>query len=72
MVTVTANGRMESVSVKLDPQCVDARDVHMLEDLVTAAANQALREIRAQVEREMASMAGMGALGGLPGMPGMP
>jgi len=72
MVTVTANGRMDVVSVKLDPACVDPRDIGMLEDLVCAATNQALREARALVEREMGSLAGMSGLPGIGGMPGLP
>jgi DNA-binding YbaB/EbfC family protein len=68
MVTVTANGLLEVVSIRLDPLCVDNRDVKMLEDLVTAAANQALREARALAERELGSVSGLGSLlgGGTP------
>lgn len=66
MVVVTANGRQELVSVKIEPACVDAKDVGMLEDLVLAATNQALREAKALAEREMGAVAG----GMLP--PGMP
>lgn len=62
MVTVTANGRLEIVSVKLDPVCVDARDVGMLEDLVLAATNQALSEARALAERELGSASGLGSM----------
>ena len=62
MVTVTANGRLEIVAVKLDPTCVDARDVGMLEDLVLAATNQALREARALAERELGSASGLGSM----------
>ncbi len=58
MVTVTVNGLLEVVSVRLDPLCVDSRDVKMLEDLITAATNKALREARAMAEREMGSMTG--------------
>ena len=66
MVTVTANGILEIVSVRLDPLCVDNRDVKMLEDLIFAATNQALREARALAERELGSVTGVeGLLGGL-------
>ena len=37
MVTVTLNGKFEMMSIKLDPICVDNRDVKMLEDLIVAA-----------------------------------
>lgn len=61
MVTVTANGRLEIVSIKLDPICVDARDVGMLEDLIVAATNQALASARALAERELGAASGLGA-----------
>lgn len=66
MVTVTANGLQEIVSVRLDPQCVDNRDIRMLEDLIVAAMNQALREAKALAEREMGNATGLaGLMGGL-------
>jgi len=46
MVTVKANGRQEIKQITLDPICVDSRDIPMLEDLIVAAANQALRKSR--------------------------
>ena len=67
MVTVTVNGALEVVSVKLDPLCVDNRDVKMLEDLMVAATNKALREARAMAERELGQVSGLGSLlGGTP------
>lgn len=66
MVTVTANGLQQVVAVRLDPLCVDNRDVKMLEDLITAATNQALREAKELAERELGSGTGLaGMLGGL-------
>lgn len=66
MVTVTANGLQQIVAVRLDPLCVDNRDVKMLEDLITAATNQALREAKELAERELGSATGLaGMLGGL-------
>jgi DNA-binding YbaB/EbfC family protein len=44
MVEVTANGALEIVKVVIDPQAVDPRDVAMLQDLVRAAVNEALRK----------------------------
>jgi DNA-binding YbaB/EbfC family protein len=65
MVTVTVNGLLELTSIKLDPLCVDARDIKMLEDLITAATNQALREARSLAERELGAASGLGnMLGG--------
>lgn len=59
MVTVEANGLLEVTSIKLEPQCVDPRDIRMLEDLIVAATNQALREARSMAEREMGAAAGL-------------
>lgn len=53
MVTVTASGDQKLVSIKIDPQCVDPQDVQMLEDLVLAAVNDALRQAAKLAEDEM-------------------
>src|SRR5438309_784464 len=53
MVTVVANGAMEIVSVKIDPEVLKASDGEMLQDLVVAAANEALRKAREMVAEEM-------------------
>jgi len=61
MVTVTADGKGEVKQIKIDPGCVDARDVEMLEDLVLAAVNQAQARAKEMYESEMRK-----ATGGLP------
>jgi len=58
MVTVVANGRQELVSIKIEPQVVDPQDVDMLEDLVLAAVNDALRKAQQMAAGEMAKLAG--------------
>lgn len=68
MVTVVANGRQEVLSIKIDPQAVDPRDVGMLEDLVSAAVNQALTKAKELAQREMAALTGGLGLPGLPPM----
>ena len=65
VVLVVANGRKEVVSIKISPAAVDPDDVEMLQDLVIAAVNEALRSAEEMKEREMAKITG-----GL-GMPGM-
>ncbi|HTI29224.1 MAG TPA: YbaB/EbfC family nucleoid-associated protein, partial [Methylomirabilota bacterium] len=50
MVTVEANGKQEIVTVKIDPEVVSKDDVQMLEDLVLAACNEALRKSRELVQ----------------------
>lgn len=66
MVTVVANGRQEVLSIKIDKSVVDSNDVDMLQDLVTAAVNEALRKSQELVKAEMAkATAGMGLPPGL-------
>ena len=57
-VTARVNGRMELLSLKIDPQAVDPDDVQMLEDLVMAAVNQAIKEVKARSKERMAQVAG--------------
>ncbi|MDE3018186.1 MAG: YbaB/EbfC family nucleoid-associated protein [Nitrospirota bacterium] len=58
MVTVTANGAMDIVSVKIDPEVVKSGDAEMLQDLVVAAANEALRKSRDMMAEEMKAVTG--------------
>lgn len=66
-VEVTVTGKKEIVKVKLSQEVVDPDDIEMLEDLVAAAANEALRQAEAANEEIMGKMTGgMGLGGGLP------
>jgi len=58
MVTVIANGKQEILSIAIEPQVVDPDDVEMLQDLVLAAVNQALRESQAMMTDEMSKLTG--------------
>jgi DNA-binding YbaB/EbfC family protein len=58
MVTVEANGKQEITSVKIDPEVVSKDDVQMLEDLVLAACNEALRKSRELVQQELGKLTG--------------
>jgi hypothetical protein len=58
MVTVTANGGMEIVSVSVDPEVAKTGDVEMLQDLIMAAANDALRKARELMAEEMKAVTG--------------
>ena len=61
MVTVVANGRQEVLSIKIDPSVVDPKDIEMLQDLILAAINEALRKSQELMKEEMARLtAGMG------------
>ena len=58
MVTVAANGAGEILSVKIEPQVVDPEDVEMLEDLVRAACNEAIKKGRDMLAEEMKKVTG--------------
>ena len=65
MVTVTANGKGEVLSVKIDKSLLAEGDVEMLEDLVTAAVNEAHRRAEEMMKSALSRIAGPLA-GGLP------
>jgi hypothetical protein len=58
MVTVTANGKQEIVAIKIDPEVINRDDAQMLEDLVLAACNEALRKARELVQQELGKLTG--------------
>jgi DNA-binding YbaB/EbfC family protein len=58
MVTVVANGRREILSVAIDPQVAGSPDVEMLQDLVAAGVNEALRKARSLETEEMKRLTG--------------
>jgi DNA-binding YbaB/EbfC family protein len=63
MVKVAMNGHKNVLGVEISKEVVDPEDIEMLQDLVTAAVNDAL----AKVDEEMKDSSGLP--GGLPGMP---
>ena len=58
VVRATVTGKQELVSVTIDPSAVDPADVEMLQDLVVAAVNDALRSSRQVAESKMAAVTG--------------
>ena len=63
MVSVTVSGKHELKSIEIKPECVDPDDVDMLQDMILAAVNEALRTGDEAREAEMAKLApGMGGL----------
>jgi len=58
MVTVVANGRQQIVSIQIENEVVDPDDVEMLQDLVLAAANDALAKAQEMVSSEMGKLTG--------------
>jgi len=53
MVTVEANGKQELTAIKIDREVINPEDAQMLEDLVLAATNEALRKSKEMVQAEM-------------------
>ena len=58
MVSVKVNGKKELLAVEIKPEAVDPDDVEMLQDLVMAAVNEALRAATETTEREMSKLTG--------------
>jgi len=58
IVTVTANGAMQIVSVVIDPEVGKGGDVEMIQDLILAATNEALRKAKDLMEQEMKALTG--------------
>jgi nucleoid-associated protein EbfC len=68
MVTVTISGDLELREVRIDPEAVDPEDVELLQDMVIAATNEAIRAAQELASRKLG--AATGGLGGL-GLPGL-
>ena len=64
MATAKVNGKKELISIEIKPEAVDPDDVEMLQDLIVAAVNEALREAGDAMEQ------GMGKMTGGMGLPG--
>jgi nucleoid-associated protein EbfC len=65
MVTAVANGKGELLSVTIDPTAVREEDLGMLQDLITAAANDALRRARELLAQDVSRLTGGFGLPGL-------
>ncbi|WP_129600573.1 YbaB/EbfC family nucleoid-associated protein [Anaerophilus nitritogenes] len=57
-VTVKVNGKKEVLDIKIEPQAVDPDDVEMLQDLIIAAVNEALRKAEEMMSKEMGKITG--------------
>lgn len=56
MVVVKMNGKFEMTDIKLDPLCVDNRDIKMLEDLIVAAQHDAVLKLQDMLKEKTGSM----------------
>jgi nucleoid-associated protein EbfC len=68
MVTVKVSGELEILELEIDPDAVDPEDVELLQDMVQAALNEALRSAQELAASKMGAVTG--GLGGL-GLPGL-
>lgn len=66
MVKATVNGDLELVSIQIDPDALDPEDVDLLQDMIVAAVNEAIRGVSEVASKQMSSITG-----GLD-IPGMP
>ena len=57
-VTVKASGRLQLTEITVDPAVVDPEDVGMLQDLILAASNEALKKAREMIDGEMSKVTG--------------
>jgi nucleoid-associated protein EbfC len=71
MVKVTMTGDMQLREITISPDAIDPEDPELLQDMVTAAVNEALRSAQELAASRMGGIAGLGGAGGLPGLPGM-
>lgn len=58
VVKVTASGKKQLVSIEIKPEAVDPDDMEMLQDLILAAANEALQKAEDMVSQEMGKLTG--------------
>ncbi|HPM75485.1 MAG TPA: YbaB/EbfC family nucleoid-associated protein [bacterium] len=58
MVTATVNGKQELISIRIEKDVVDPQDVEMLQDLIVAAVNEALRKAQEMITGEMNKITG--------------
>jgi len=65
MVTAVVNGKQQLLNLKIEKDAVDPEDVEMLEDLVTAAVNEAIKQSQEMMQQEMGKVTGGMNLPGL-------
>ena len=66
VVSAKVSGKKEVVAITIDPEAVDPDDVEMLQDMIVAAVNEALRKAESSMAESMSKITGsLGGLGGL-------
>lgn len=70
MVSIEMNGNMQVVSIKISPEAIDSENTQLTEDLVQAAFNDAITNVKERINSEISSLTG--GLDIPPGFPGFP
>ena len=65
-VKVVANGKNEILEIEIDPDILDPEDVEMVQDIIMAACNEALRNAQELVNQEMSKVTGKMNIPGMP------
>ncbi len=65
MVNIVMNGKQEILSVRIDPEVVNREDIEMLQDLIVAAVNEAVRKSQEVMQEEMKKITGGLSIPGL-------
>jgi DNA-binding YbaB/EbfC family protein len=65
MVKIVMNGRQEILSIQIDPEVVNREEVEMLQDLIAAAVNEAIRKSQEMMQEEMKKITGGLSIPGL-------
>jgi DNA-binding YbaB/EbfC family protein len=65
MVKIVMNGRQEILSIRIDPEVVNREEVEMLQDLIAAAVNEAIRKSQEMMQEEMKKITGGLSIPGL-------
>lgn len=71
MVKVTMSGDLRLLELAIDPEAIDPQDPELLQDMVTAAVNEALRSAQELASTRMGGLTGGLGGGGMPGLPGL-
>ena len=66
MVKATVNGDLELVSIQIDPDALDPEDVDLLQDMIVAAVNEAIRGVSEVASKQMSSITGGLNIPGIP------
>ncbi len=67
VVKVVVNGKNEILNINIDPEVLDPDDVEMLQDLILAATNEALKKAQETMAAEMNKLTGNMKIPGMPG-----